>query len=413
MNHPEVQKLIAKRDALKVDLESRRKELRADCEARLREDAVAASAVHAARLANDIKAEEELQKRLQHDIETYDAESRDINKAAVDLEDQKSKAADAEAAANQASQQLEKLAVEKDDPSRVSLWEETIVTRPDEMDRKAKAAGMAGSGAFVAVLLLVALVEFRSRRVQTPQEMIQKLGLTLVGTVPAQPGGRPGSGGAVWQNLLTESIDAARTMLMHGNPSRSIRVVLITSAVGGEAKTSLASHLAVSLARSGRKTLLIDGDLRNPAVHRLFDAAVGPGFSELIRGEVRASDVLRPTPVPNLQVMTAGQCNPTTVSLLAQAGVGDLFSGLKGLFDVIIVDSSPVLPVADSLQLARHVDGVLLSVLQGVSMLPAVHDARQRLKAVGAVILGAVVSGTRPNVAYYGRHYLTQSAAGK
>ena len=95
-----------------------------------------------------------------------------------------------------------------------------------------------------------------------------------------------------WQNLMLESIDATRTMLIHAARTGSHRVVMITSAVGGEGKTSLASHLATSLARSGLRTLLIDADLRSPSIHRLFDLPLGPGLSEVLRGEVDLADAI-------------------------------------------------------------------------------------------------------------------------
>ena len=91
-----------------------------------------------------------------------------------------------------------------------------------------------------------------------------------------------------WYSLLLESIDATRTMLVHAARSGSHRVIMIASALPGEGKTSLASHLATSLARSGQKTLLIDADLRCPSIHRLFDLAPDPGLSELLRGEICA-----------------------------------------------------------------------------------------------------------------------------
>ena len=263
--------------------------------------------------------------------------------------------------------------------------------------------------AFLAVVLLVALVEFRSRRVHSPQEVAHGLGMTLVGTVPARPGGRQAAA-PLWNSLLTESIDAARTMILHGESASAVRLVMVTSAVGGEAKTSLAGHLAVSLARSGRKTLLIDGDLRNPAVHSLFELPLGPGFSELLRGEAAATEVVRPTRVPGMEVLTAGVYDQAALALLSQGGVPNLFAALRESFDVIVLDSSPVLPVADALQLARHVDGVLLSVLQNVSTVPGVHEARRRLAALGVPILGVVVSGTRPDVAGYGRRRYLASA---
>jgi capsular exopolysaccharide synthesis family protein len=189
---------------------------------------------------------------------------------------------------------------------------------------------------------------------------------------------------------------------------------MITSAVGGEAKTSLAGHLAVSLARSGRKTLLIDGDLRNPAIYRLFDAPPAPGLSELLRGEAQLADILHPTGIAGLQVLPAGVYDAATLARLAGDDLGGILAQLKESFDCIVLDSSPVLPVTDALLLARHVDGVLFSVLQNVSTLPAIDEAYQTLASLNVVLLGAVVSGARPDIAAYGRHrYLSAPATGK
>ncbi len=115
-----------------------------------------------------------------------------------------------------------------------------------------------------------------------------------------------------------------------------------------------------------------------------------------------------------MHVLTAGTCDAQALSRLSQDAVGGILAQLKGSYDFIIVDSSPVLPVTDSLLLARHVDGVLLSVLQNVSTLPAVYEAYQRLASIGVVPLGAVVSGTRADVGPYGgRRYFTATATGK
>ena len=90
-----------------------------------------------------------------------------------------------------------------------------------------------------------------------------------------------------WRNLMLESIDATRTMLVHAARTGSHRMVMVTSAVGGEGKTSLASHLATSLAGSGQRTLLIDADLRSPSIHRLLDLPTGPGVQRTNPGRCR------------------------------------------------------------------------------------------------------------------------------
>ena len=182
-------------------------------------------------------------------------------------------------------------------------------------------------------------------------------------------------------------------MLLHAARTEKLHTVMVTSALGGEGKTSLASQLAASLARAWRKTLLIDGDLRNPAAHKLFDVPQEPGFCEVLRGEAAVNDSVRPTSLSRLWIMPAGQWDAHAVQALAQENVHDLFEQLKQQYDFIVVDSSPVLPVADALLLGQHVDGVLLSVLRDVSRTPAVYAAQQRLNNLSIRTLGAVVIG--------------------
>jgi len=205
-------------------------------------------------------------------------------------------------------------------------------------------------------------------------------------------------------------VDAIRTLLLHQTRTGALQVVLITSPGGGEGKTSLASQLAASLARAGRKTLLVDGDLRNPAAHRLFDVPQGPGLSEVLRDEVQIGDVVRPTPLGRLWLVPAGTWDSHAVQALAQDGVRALFAQLKSEYEFIIVDSCPVLPVADALLLAQNADAVIFSVLRDVSRLPAVHAAHQRLSALGVRTLGAVVIGAGNDVPALAYQYPPQTA---
>jgi polysaccharide biosynthesis transport protein len=412
--HPEVRKLIGKAALVSKDLETRRAALRAECEKQLQEQASGAAKARASQLRQEIDRAKALRTTLLEDIERLSKEARDFNEAALDMDDLKPQLAEVGAVAARSAQEAEMLTIEQADPLRVSQWEEVVVTRPDELDRKIKTASMGAGGAFLLALLLVGFLEFQARRIFAPQEVVRGLGMKLVGTVPARPSFRRTDRDGRWQALLTESVDSFRTMLLHGVGTDALRTIMITSAVGGEAKTSLAGHLAVSMARSGRKTLLIDGDLRNPAVYRLFDVAPAPGLSELLRSEAQLADVLRPTGVPGLEVLTAGNYNAVTLARLAGDDLGGILAQLKESFDFILFDSSPVLPVTDSLLLARHVDGVVFSVLQNVSTLPAVDEAYQCLASLNVVLLGAVVSGARPDIASYGRQrYLSQPATGK
>ena len=186
---------------------------------------------------------------------------------------------------------------------------------------------------------------------------------------------------------------------------------MVTSASGGEGKTSLASQLAASLARSWRKVLLVDGDLRHPAAHKLFELHQEPGFSEVLRGDVPVGDAIKPTALSRLWLLPAGNWDAHAVQALAQDGVRGVFEQLKEQYDFIIVDSCPVLPVADALVLAQHVDGVIFSVLRDVSRVPAVHAAQQKLQALDVRTLGAVVIGASGDVSSAAYNYAAQAGS--
>ena len=168
--------------------------------------------------------------------------------------------------------------------------------------------GMIGLGSFWGTLFGVAFLELQTRKIDSADDVAGGLGLPVVGSLPMLPARARRHGVMARQekdryryNLLLESIDATRTMLIHAARSGSHRVIMIASTLSGEGKTSLASHLATSLARSGQKTLLIDADLRCPSIHRLFDLTLDPGLSELLRGEVAFEDVIVSTAVEETQ----------------------------------------------------------------------------------------------------------------
>jgi capsular exopolysaccharide synthesis family protein len=296
--------------------------------------------------------------------------------------------------------ELGDLRLEQSATPRVTLEEEAKVPVNRTMDKQLKFGGVAAFGAFGLGVLGIAFLELRGRRVYASDDVVQGLGMNLVGTLPALPPqarrALPSATGARdlhWQSIMTESVDAIRTLLLHSAQNDSLRVVMVTSALGGEGKTSLASHLAASLARAWRKTLLLDCDLRNPAAHKQFDLPLEPGFSEVLRGEVEFDDVIRPTPVSRLWMIPAGQWDSHAVQALAQEGVANIFERLKEQYDFIVIDACPVLPVADSLLIGQHADAVLFSVLRDVTRTPALYAAHQRLATLGIHMLGAVVIG--------------------
>jgi capsular exopolysaccharide synthesis family protein len=158
--------------------------------------------------------------------------------------------------------------------------------------------------------------------------------------------------------------------------------------------------------------LLVDGDLRSPSAHLLFNVPLSPGLADVLRGKATVAEAAHPTPVPNLFLMPAGECDPVALQSLNGHYLAEVFTQVRERFDSIIVDTSPVLPVPDALLIARHVDGAVISLLQGVSRVPYVEEATHKLSEIGVRILGAVVNGTAHQVFGYGYGYRPRSLYG-
>jgi capsular exopolysaccharide synthesis family protein len=285
-----------------------------------------------------------------------------------------------------------------------------MVPTEKDLGKSLKYSAGVAVGVFMLLAVGVCLLESQSKRISAVDEVSQGLGMPVLGTLPAVSsrvrqlvqGGAPAPEN---QSGLLEAVDGLRTLLLHSPHAEGARVIVVTSAVAGEGKTTLATHLAASLARAWRKTLLVDCDLRNPNGHRLLNVSQDPGFCEALRGEAEFEDAIRETPISRLWMLPAGNCNAHALQALAQEGIESIFDRFKEEYDFIVIDSSPVLPVPDALHLARCADAVVLSVMRDVSRTPAIYATQQRLRALGVRLLGAVVIGDRSNKYGYGYPY--------
>lgn len=206
---------------------------------------------------------------------------------------------------------LERERVELTAFSRINSWQDADLMKKD-VKKQLMTTAAAPLAMVFAVCTGLAWMEYRHRRVRTAAEISRGLGIRVVGAVPRMANLERHLVNAEGESDLDgtpvmESIDAIRMRLLYEAAARSTRVVMVTSATEGEGKTTLASHLASSLARAGRKTLLLDGDLRHPTLHELFEVPVQPGFSEVLLGEVEVAEAARETHQENLSILPAGQ----------------------------------------------------------------------------------------------------------
>jgi polysaccharide biosynthesis transport protein len=345
----------------------------------------------------------EVEERLKVEIKSVSDANRSLNVKTLDLSALHEEVTQLQGTASQVSTEVEAITVELQAPPRVRTIEDAVPPLSRDEKKRFATIGLILVGSFFGGLFGVAFLELQTQKVDSIDLVPAELGLQLVGTLPivrsraARRGDASGNRTAkerYWNNVLLESVDATRTMLVHAARAESDTVVMITSAVGSEGKTSLSSHLATSLARSGLRTLLIDADLRSPSIHRLFDLPIGSGLSELLRGEVDLLGAIADTEVAELKILSAGRCDRHTIRLLSQGSLAAIFVEIKGQFDFVIVDSSPVLPVADASLIAQEADAVVFSIFNDVSRKAKVSAALNRLESLGVRVLGAVVTGS-------------------
>jgi len=331
--------------------------------------------------------------RLGEEIERLGGQGQELSRNVLDLKASSDEVRIVDDVAKKVGAEAEALDIELLAAPRIVPLHRAEVPRTKDELKRLKIAGGAAAVSFAAALVGVAVWEFRARRISSLEVVVNGLGFRLIGTLPLMPSRARGGRDDPRSAPLVESVDAARTVLIHAARTAGVRTVMITSAVKGEGKTSLACQLAMSLARAGRRTILVDCDFRKSSIHRVFETEASPGVSEVIRGELAAPAAVRPTMVPDLWILPAGSCDAATFQQLACDGLREVFRGLAGEFDFVIVDSAPILPVVDSLLVGQQVDAVLFSIFRDVSRVPDVVAARQRIDALGVRTLGAVVAG--------------------
>jgi capsular exopolysaccharide synthesis family protein len=183
------------------------------------------------------------------------------------------------------------------------------------------------------------------------------------------------------------------------SPKRSF---LVTSADRGEGKSTVASHLALTVARfRGKKSLVVDADLRKPKLHQIFDVPKEPGLFECLNGEIDPLDAVKDTPIENLKVIPAGRRVKSPAHLFEGDIMTEIFEKIKFYYDIVIVDSAPIVPVSDPMLISSVVDGVILVLLAGRTPRNVALRAKNILLDANANLLGVVVNNMSEVLPYY------------
>jgi capsular exopolysaccharide synthesis family protein len=268
---------------------------------------------------------------------------------------------------------------------------------------------------------LALFFEYMDNTIKTHDDIEKFLGTAFLGIVPAirEQGQENLTKAEAGRNRdlhshrrpkssAAECVRSIRTNLLFMTPDTQLRRLLITSAGPQEGKTTVATNIAITMAQSGSRTLLIDTDMRRPRIHRAFGLPNDAGMSNLIMGQAKADDVIKETIVPNLWILPCGPVPPNPAELLHTQRFKQIAAELEAKFDRVIFDSPPVGAVADALILSGDVDGVVLVVKAGRTVREVALRTKQSLDDINARVFGVVMNDVDLERRGYGYYYYYQ-----
>jgi capsular exopolysaccharide synthesis family protein len=300
----------------------------------------------------------------------------------------------------------------------VPLVDAEVPTAPVSPNKKLAIA----LGAVLGLALGVGYALLRQhldRRVRSVEDL-EKLGTSVIGTIPLDPR-LVNNRAAVETGALdhddrashpyAEALRELRTNLTYVDVDKPARVILVTSSVPGEGKSSVAANLAIAIASTGRPTILIDADLRRPVVTDVFGLPGGAGLTDVLSHHATLDDVLQPYgPIPSLSILAAGRIPPNPSELLGSQAMLSLLEDMSR-DALVLIDAPPLLPVTDAAVLSNFVDGVLVAVKADSTSTDEVAKSLSNLHKVGARVLGFVLNQVptkgagASNYGYYGQYY--------
>lgn len=255
--------------------------------------------------------------------------------------------------------------------------------------------------------------EYQNPRFYTLRQIQKVLRAEVIGKIPGIKRGHTDNvfGG---DSSAAEAFRRLRANLFAGARNKPMRLLLVTSAIPGEGKSTVAANLAAAIAQNGRKVLLVDGNMQAPTLDRRYRLANNSGLSNVLKDETRLEDAVQDSMIPNLQLLTAGYAaNGNSAELLHTEEINDLTSRLLHYYDVIVFDMPALLASTDAAVLAPFVDGVLWVIDTEKVDQRVVDFAREQLEGVGAKVLGVVANRVTKDESFNWVKYYRARAKGK
>lgn len=207
------------------------------------------------------------------------------------------------------------------------------------------------------------------------------------------------------KSQAAEAYRTLRTNIQFSSFDKRIKTIVVTSSQPGDGKSTIASNLAITTAQSGKRVILIDCDLRKPVIHERLDLSNQEGLTSLLAGEKKLEECVKTIGLPNFYVITSGPIPPNPAELLGSNKMKSIFEEIKQNFDMIFIDTPPVLVVTDAQVLAALCDGVVFVASYGETDKKGIVRAKELIDKVGAKILGVIINKMSNEANKYNSYY--------
>lgn len=249
----------------------------------------------------------------------------------------------------------------------------------------------------------VFVMENLNDTIRSGDDLSGKLGLPLLGMVPVTKAGEISTELRDRKSAISEAYSSIRASLLMSSRSGLPRTLAFTSIQAGEGKTTSSFATATGLARIGRSVVIIDCDLRRPALHKAFELQNRRGMSDYLSGQAAIADVVQLSDYEGVSIISCGPIPPNPTELLSGSLLGEALAELATRFDVVIVDAPPILGLADAIIIGAQVDGTVMVIEAGRNYHGSMRSAVERLRKGGANLLGALL--TKQNMRNLGYAY--------